>query len=135
LKEITSLLIAPCGMNCALCSGYQRTKNICQGCNIDDPNKPTYCQTCILKNCETIRTNTSGLCYECDKFPCKRLKQLDKRYSTKYGMSMLENLTYIKEHGMDAFLERETLRWTCPSCGSLVCVHKNICLNCNTPYR
>lgn len=135
MREMTSFLIAPCGMNCALCSGYQRTKKTCPGCNGDNTDKPVYCQTCILKNCEVIRQNQSGLCYECDRFPCKRLRQLDKRYRTRYGMSMLENLTTIKEKGMDAFLEQEALRWTCSSCGKPVCVHKNSCMSCGTIYR
>jgi len=33
-------LIAPCGMNCALCMAYQRQKNHFNGCNLDNNNKP-----------------------------------------------------------------------------------------------
>ena len=36
-------------------------------------------------------------CYECDGFPCARVKRLDKRYRTKYEMSMIENLEYIRD--------------------------------------
>ena len=41
-RKITIKEIAPCGMNCALCSGFQREKKPCLGCNADDENKPTY---------------------------------------------------------------------------------------------
>ena len=39
-------------------------------------------------------------CFDCDKFPCDRLKRLDKRYREKYGMSEIENLNKIREIGL-----------------------------------
>lgn len=134
MDSIRAELIAPCGMNCRLCMAYQREKKKCRGCNNDDSTKPVYCISCILKNCATIQNNNSGLCYECEKFPCRRLKQLDKRYRSKYHMSMIENLEYIKQHGMEAFLKNEESRWTCIECGSIVSVHRNACLICKTQY-
>lgn len=127
-------LIAPCGMNCRLCMAYQRKKNKCGGCNSDNCMKSAYLKGCILKNCATVQNNNSGLCYECDKYPCRRLKQLDKRYRTKYHMSMLENLESIKEHGMEAFLGNEEIRWTCTECGNIVCVHRNACSACKAQH-
>lgn len=35
-------LIAPCGMNCALCIGYQRPKNRCPGCNQLENSEGSY---------------------------------------------------------------------------------------------
>ena len=127
-------MISPCGMNCSLCLAYQRPKDRCPGCRKEDPNKPKSCQSCIIYNCETIRDNRSHFCYECERMPCKRLKQLDKRYRTKYGMSMIANLTEIKERGMEAFLADQAERYTCPSCGSLRCVHRPRCLNCGEEW-
>ncbi len=127
-------LIAPCGMNCRLCSAYQREKKQCKGCNSDNAKKPTYCLKCVIKNCFIIQNNTTGLCYECDKFPCRRLNQLDTRYRTKYQMSMIENLKNIEQFGMDTFLQNEEIRWCCKECGNIVCVHKHICLVCKNPY-
>jgi hypothetical protein len=127
---IDASLIAPCGMNCGLCLAYLREKNKCLGCNGSDLGKPAYCLKCRMKNCETIRNNKSKLCYECDKFPCLRLRQLDKRYRTKYSMSMIENLKQIESSGIDIFLENETIKWTCNNCGGNICVHRGYCLNC-----
>ncbi len=134
MDKMRSELIAPCGMNCRLCMAFQRDKKNCGGCKSDDCTKPAYCISCILRSCFTIQNNSSGLCYECDKFPCRRLKQLDKRYSTKYHMSMIENLKNIKQNGMKEFLENEEARWTCTECGSIVSVHRNVCLVCKTQY-
>ena len=122
--------IAPFGMNCILCLAYQRDKKRCLGCNSDDINKPEYCKKCIIKNCENIINSKSQLCFECEKMPCKRLKQLDLRYRTKYDMSMIDNLNFIKFNGMKKFIEKENKRWTCNDCGNLLCVHRKICLHC-----
>jgi hypothetical protein len=123
------LHIAPCGMNCSLCLAFQREKNICAGCNATAGHKANHCATCSIKNCEEMPGR--GFCYSCTEFPCKRLKQLDKRYRTRYGMSMIANLTMIKTNGIEAFINLEINKWTC-KCGSLLCVHRPICLKCGT---
>lgn len=128
--SIDSSLIAPCGMNCGLCLAHLREKKKCGGCNDIDGDKPVYCSKCRIKNCETIQESKSKLCYECNKFPCARMKQLDKRYRTKYKMSMIENLEQIKSTGMDEFIKNEIIRWTCKNCGGIICVHRGYCLEC-----
>jgi hypothetical protein len=129
-------LIAPCGMNCGLCVHYQAMKN--------DLNKQgfhkQYCPGCIPRgnNCTHIGDQCALLgkglvrfCFECKDFPCKRLKELDRRYRTKYHMSMLDNLSYIQEHGSEAFLVKESEKWACASCGGRICCHNGLCLSCN----
>lgn len=123
-------LIAPCGMNCGICMAYLREKNKCPGCAQIDPYLKSYRRRCIIRNCETIKSNESGFCYECESYPCKRLRQLDKRYTTKYHMSMLENLEMIKNEGIDALLAREAEKWRCPECGGIVSCHNGICYSC-----
>jgi hypothetical protein len=88
---------------------------------------------CQIKNCEKVQQSQSGFCYECDQFPCARLKHLDKRYRTKYGMSMLENLEFIQTKGLPSFIKKEKSRWRCPLCGGTICVHKHLCSSCETP--
>jgi hypothetical protein len=128
-------MIAPCGMNCSICIGHLREKNSCAGCfRKDDVNKPKYCRSCIIVNCELLAETVSGFCYECEKYPCVKLKRLDKRYRTNYGMSMIENLNFIQKKGLEKFLENEDSRWTCKVCGVGLCVHRNFCLSCNTAY-
>lgn len=124
------VLIAPCGMNCAICLGYLRERNKCPGCRSRDTKTRISRLKCIIKNCETIKSNTSGFCYECSSYPCRRLKQLDKRYRTNYHMSMTENLEYLREHGVAALVAREAEKWRCPECGGVICCHNGICFNC-----
>jgi len=128
-------MIAPCGMNCGTCIGYLRDKNKCCGCWPESGSKPKYCVSCRIKNCDLLEKTTSKFCYDCENFPCQRLKQLDKRYRTKYNTSFILNLLSIKEIGITEFLRNENSRWTCPNCGSTLSVHRDNCLNCNIEYN
>ena len=56
--------------------------------------------------------------------------QFDKRYRTKYAMSMIENPESIKKIGLSAFIENEKERWRCIKCGGVICVHRGYCLHC-----
>ena len=132
MVEMKAELIAPCGMNCRLCLAYQRDKEHCTGCRREDAYERSYGIKCVMRNCQTVKGNASGYCYECDKFPCKRLKQLDKRYRTKYEMSVIENLHVIKLICMEEFLLQEEGRWTCMGCGSIICVHRKACPTCKS---
>ncbi len=126
---MNSASIAPCGVNCDICLGFQREKNKCVGCN-NIGNKPYHCTICSIKTCPEKNGNIQSLCNTCLKFPCRRIKNLDKRYKTKYGESVIENLNTVTQIGLDAFIKEEKIKWKCPQCGNLLCVHKDKCLIC-----
>jgi len=124
MKIIPLELIAPCGMNCHLCISYLREKNRCPGCNKID-NKIRYRVKCIIRNCPILQQNKWKYCSrKCAKYPCTRLKNLDKRYRSKYGMSMIENLQYIEEHGIEKFIRQEEKRWIRGD--KVFCVHRKL---------
>lgn len=123
-------LIAPCGMNCGTCLAYLRSKNHCYGCRGMDEHKSRYIRKCIIRNCSLLAEKKSGFCYACEKYPCRRLKQLDNRYRTRYQTSLIENLEYIRDEGMDSFLSREFEKWHCQGCGGTICIHRGYCLHC-----
>ncbi|MCG8701291.1 MAG: DUF3795 domain-containing protein [Bacteroidales bacterium] len=110
-------------MNCRLCRAFVREKNRCPGCRGEDDLKPQYCVNCKMVTCEERKRGQFKFCFECCQYPCKRLRQLDKRYRTKYGMSMLENLDEIKRVGIRQFIRNQKEKWICPGCGVLLCVH------------
>ena len=129
------LLIAPCGMNCALCSSYLaqkydlKTKGIqksyCAGCRPRGKNCAFLKKSCVLLGEGRIK-----YCFLCAQYPCRRLKQLDERYRNRYHMSMIENLNDIKDLGIKKLLEQEEKKWKCPECGGVICCHDGICYNC-----
>lgn len=135
-KNLIPELIAPCGMNCALCASYLALQSEVKSKGIRIP----YCTGCrprnkqcafIKKQCSKLLNGEVTYCYECTSFPCDRLKAIDDRYKERYKMSMIENLSFIKEHGMQNFLEEQAKRWKCPNCGEMICCHNGICFNCD----
>jgi hypothetical protein len=128
---MNNIIIAPCGVICDICLGFQRTKNQCVGCN-EKGNKPYHCTACSIKLCPEKNGNEELLCHECNKFPCRRIKNLDKRYITKYGESPINNLQSIKENGLKKFIKTEKEKWKCQKCGQLLCVHREECLYCGS---
>lgn len=128
-------LIAPCGMNCAVCVSYLARKydlkkqgfqkKYCPGCLPRGEN----C-TFMKQSCDRLGNGLVRFCYECADFPCPRLKAFDRRYRSKYHMSLIENLKFIQEQGMQTFLDKEEAKWRCPECGGAICCHNGLCLRC-----
>jgi hypothetical protein len=128
-------LIAPCGMNCNLCSGYIAWQHDVKSKDIKMP----YCKGCgprdkqcafLKKRCELLLNKKVQYCFECSDFPCKNLSHIDKRYRTHYKMSMIKNLECIRDEGITQLLISEEKKWKCPNCGSVICCHNGICFNC-----
>ena len=129
-------MVSPCGINCYLCIAYQRNKlksknkklKICEGCRNKKENK------CIIINCKNLENTKSKFCYECIKFPCRRIKQLYTRYKNNYNVDIMENLDIIKNEGLKHFFDIEYKKWKCSNCDELICMHKqtenHICLHC-----
>lgn len=129
-------LIAPCGMNCAVCSGYLALKNEVKSKGIRMP----YCKGCrprdkkcafLKKRCDLLANNKVHFCYECEDFPCERLGRIDKRYRTFFRMSLIENLESIRKNGMPNFLKTQEEKWRCSECGRVICCHNGICFSCS----
>lgn len=128
-------ILAPCGINCSLCLAYERKKNKCDGCYAEDGVRAKHCESCRIKLCEGHNGKPNSLCIECEKFPCKWMKQIDVRYVKGYGVSLIQNQERYKSLGEEAFIEEEKKKWTCPSCGQSLCIHREICQKCGGPNR
>lgn len=117
LTPLTAKQVAPCGMNCGICLYYLRANNKCMGCFRGRKINGKLIK-CGIKLCK----NRHGeYCFKCDEFPCERLKRLDKRYRTKYGMSEIENLEFIRNKGINSFVKKVCKRWQ--STKGTFCVH------------
>ena len=132
----TADLIAPCGMNCGVCSAYLAfTHHIpkkrgqvwhCAGCRAR--NK----QCSYLKGqCQLLSKGRVSFCSECPDFPCMRLKKIDNRYRTTYGISFIQNLEEIRDVGVEMFLDRQTKSFLCGRCRQdVLSIHNNRCYRC-----
>jgi len=133
--KFTPALIAPCGMNCAICKAYlaysigvpkkRGSVTHCSGCRIRNRN-------CYIKRgCTKLSKNQIQFCFQCEQMPCQKLEHLDRRYRERYSMSMVSNLRELEENGMDTFLKNQAAKFTCPKCGDVVSVHDCKCYVCN----
>jgi ribosomal protein L32 len=134
-KTSRSDLVAPCGMNCALCACYLALVNDIKNKGVKMP----YCTGCrprnkkcafLKKRCSKLRNGEVTFCFECPDFPCAPLKTLDDRYKSRYRNSMIENSVFIRENGLQSFLEEQAKTWKCQNCGEMICCHNGVCFNC-----
>lgn len=127
-EKIESVMFSPCGINCMVCYRHVKAQKPCMGCLLDDQNKSQHCRKCNIKNC----AEETGItyCFNCTRFPCKLIKNLEKSYIKRYKVSLIENSTSVKNRGIDQFLNDEKERWTC-SCGGAISLHEAKCSECN----
>lgn len=110
-------LIAPCGMNCGLCLHYLRKENKCPGCFSGRKvnGRPIKCARRLCKH------RYGETCFDCVRFPCLSIQTLDERYRLRYNMSVIDNLKYLHQYGMEAMIQNEIKRWVTEE--GTYCVH------------
>jgi len=123
-------------MNCSLCAAYLALKNNVKSQGVQIP----YCVGCrprgkqcalLKKRCPRLLKSEIKFCFECTDFPCAPLKTIDKRYRSRYHMSMIENLNTIKQVGIERFLAEQEQKWKCSKCGQTISCHNGLCFICD----
>lgn len=127
-EKIENEMFAPCGMNCTVCYKHCNSTKSCSGCRSDDNTKPQHCSKCKIKLC--VIKKGYNYCYECNAFPCKLNKNLERSYD-RYNWSLIMNSTDAKDDGVEFFLEGEREYWTC-RCGGIISLHDAKCNECHT---
>ncbi len=138
IDPILKQLVAPCGMNCAVCSRYlahlnNLRRSQCIGCR-PSKKKCTY----LFKDCGGPRNNSAKpatFCYECEQYPCWRIDRMDKRYRTGYQTSIKENLEFIRKHGLAKFVAEQYSKHQCQTCFEMISIHNGKCFKCNPITR
>ncbi len=136
MLQPNEVLIAPCGMNCGICSAYlAHAHNLpkkvgrphCAGCR-------TRNKQCALlkKRCEKLAKAQIDFCYQCVDFPCHGLRVLDRRYQEDYQYSPVQNLELVRDEGVRALLAADAKRFKCTKCGDTKSVHNGKCYGCQT---
>ena len=125
---IEPAMFAPCGMNCLVCYKHCYHKKPCQGCAKSDAGKPEHCRKCRIKDC--VKTKGIAYCYECRDYPCRQIENLEKSYNVRYKASLMDNSRYVKESGLENFIEQQRAKYTCPKCGGVISLHDRECSEC-----
>lgn len=106
--------IGVCGLDCGLCPRYYTSgPSRCPGCaGPDFFNKHPSCSfiTCCVSKRDL------EVCAECPDFPCPKFKgdeeyqQLKESASYPSYKKVISNLNFIKEHGVEKFIEKQNER-------------------------
>lgn len=130
INSIIAEMIAPCGLNCAVCKNALQEKNPCRGCRGAYECKPNYCANiCKIPHCNKLK---DGFCTCPPEYLCEQLEEKRNRYGSAYQIieRPIDNLLYIRDKGIEAFIEKERDYWKCPVCGELMCVQLGKCSEC-----
>lgn len=125
-------LFAPCGVDCSLCYVYlgMRKNGVkCVGCLNGDVGKPKHCKTCRIKQC--ITDKKISYCFECETFPCQKIKSLSNSYEKGYHMNLIERGFVAKESGIENILLDDKTKFTCRNCRGTISLQDNICSECH----
>ena len=133
-------LAAPCGLYCGTCRQYLLLKKDlleergykvgCKGCRIRNKN----CAF-IKRDCLALKKKKLDFCYECEKFPCHNLQDLDELYRKRYSMNLIENLKRIEKIGVELWLHEQQELYCCPECGGEICIHDAECYDCGNKFN
>jgi len=141
-----------CGLYCGTCPNYlasrkndsEPLKKISQKTGI--PIKEVRCDGCLSDNvfapcvdckhgfrrCAEEKEVT--WCFQCHDFPCRRLKDF-KDVHIVNGIShhahVIEDLKYMREHGIEKWVEAQEKAGQCPRCGTMLYWHVRECPGCH----
>jgi len=149
-------LVGICGIYCGTCPSYlaQQENDIaelekraremnftieevrCDGCHSD--NLMPTCVECRHGFRQCAREHGITWCFECSDFPCQRLEDF-KHIHIVDGIShhehLVEELQYIKDHSMEAWLEKMDREGRCPQCGRRLYWFVRDCPDCHTHIK
>ena len=98
---------------------------MCAGCKTEQI--ADYCIGCHFRDC--TRDKGIEFCFECQDFPCEQLVAF-RNDQWPHHSSVLKNLETIQEKGLDAWLEEQAKRWSCPECGKGFTWYESKCKEC-----
>lgn len=129
-----------CGLYCGACSSmmlqekaegdpsvanfqYEYAEEPCEGCSQD-----SLCQ--IVTCCEIHDVVTCAFCVE---FPCEGIRNFS-RDEWPHHKEVLDNLTRMRQIGIEAWLEEMRKTWSCPRCGARTHWYQSKCPACEASW-
>lgn len=101
----------------------------CHGCK--STINAVFCADCVIKPC--AETREIEFCSQCDEYPCSRLREFRDDENPHHSI-VLRNLDFIREQGVDAWLEEQRDRWSCPGCGEKCSWYDKTCRKCGAQW-
>lgn len=103
---------------------------LCDGC-LSGGQIASHCQHCELKTCVENKLDVIR-CSDCTELPCFRVSNMINT-GLLHRAEYLPNLEKIGEMGVQAWVEYEKKRWSCPRCGIPISWYDAECTGCGEP--
>ncbi len=149
-------IVGICGLYCGTCPNYlayrkkdaeqlakiSETTGIpienirCDGC-LSDTVMP-YCVECRHGFRQCAREKKVTWCFECHEFPCQRNKDFANVHivnGISHHIHCIEDLQYMREHGVERWVEEQEKAGRCPQCGETLYWSAHECPRCHTHIR
>ena len=117
-----------CGLFCGTCQMFPEH---CDGCLSD--RVFSYCVQCRHGFRDCAKEHQVTWCWECTAFPCERLEGFSKEHIVNgicHHEHVIEDLQYMKEHGVEAWVQMQEQTNRCSACGTLMHWFEPNCQKC-----
>jgi hypothetical protein len=134
-----------CGIYCGACSILRRAETgrgdaftaclagvpekdlACGGCKSDA--RYAGCRVCQFRDCAVAKGVEH--CVECSDYPCKAYRAWQSLAAIlPHVRESPANLEAIRQRGVEAWLESQAKRWSCPICGARFSWYADRCGRC-----
>ena len=156
VRQDATKLVAICGIYCGTCPSYlayqendveeiERTAQRlgipigevrCDGCLSGKVRPP--CVECKPGFRRCARENKVTWCFQCPDFPCQRLRDFTNVHivnGISHHAHVIDDLIYMKEHGIEQLIEKQEKSGRCPQCGRRLYWFSRVCPGCHTQVR
>lgn len=134
--------VTACGLYCGACSSmlmYEKQNGVsdaahficefneepCSGCGRDERTDCEFIRCC--------REHGVELCAFCAEFPCEMITNFS-RDEWPHHIDAVNNLSRIREAGIEAWLAEQHRLWSCPGCGGRTHWYQKKCHTCGTGW-
>jgi len=106
-----------CGLYCGACGAPD-----CGGCRSERIDE--YVEGCRFRIC----AGGKGIdfCCFCEEYPCEELEKF-MNDEWPHHWTIRANLEYIKENGVEKWLEAQNKEWSCEVCGARINWYQKVC--------
>lgn len=133
MKQDVRKIVGICGLYCRTCPNYPAH---CDGC-LSDRVSP-HCVACPSGFRKCAKEKKVTWCFQCHDFPCQRLIDFTHSHivdGISHHAHVIEDLQYMKNHGVEQWVEKQERASSCPQCGKTLYWFIRQCPNCNGQVR
>lgn len=132
-----------CGLFCGACSSmllHEKNEGDAGLADFNCEYEEEPCAGCASgcnQDCEYIlccKAHEADTCAFCSEFPCKLIQNFSKD-EWPHHIEVLDNLSRMKDIGVEAWIEEQKQRWSCPNCGARTHWYQSTCRNCKTSWK